>query len=97
MKQKSIDPFIEAARQGRPPLAPDAPEQAPFGFASRVAARAFTGRPARGLDVIERAGWCGAGISAAICVLAFAFHLRMPEPNPFDVMLKEDDRAAQSP
>jgi hypothetical protein len=69
---------------------------APFGFASRVAARwADRKSPTCGLDLYERLGWWGAALSSAICLVALMQRTTLPEPNPFDPLLGVDEVAAQ--
>ena len=83
----ALQKLIRAARKA--PLASVPPEpSAPFGFSTRVAALWVAGRGRSGLsDAWERLCWWGAGVSVAVCVLAFVGQSLQPEPNPFDELI----------
>ena len=91
MKIKPLESLVAAARKAyKPAPAPDA-EEAPLGFATRVASQAWTPRQTlRGPDLFERVGWCGAVASAAICLIVFTLHARQPRPNPFEVLIEAE-------
>lgn len=93
MKHGPLKKLIDAARKARTAATPAEPETAPFGFATRVVARAretAPRQPAGTLDRIEQIGWRFAAGAAGVCVLTFALHLRQPAPNPFDALMEEE-------
>jgi hypothetical protein len=73
--EKGLERLIELARRGRA----SKDDEAPFGFATRVASRALSVHREDGLFVWERlAGW-GAALAVAVCVLTTALHQRAPK------------------
>src|SRR5262245_44393913 len=87
--KNSLRKLITSARKAHTP-APPPPSEIPFGFCSRVAAR-WADAPRRSFaDFWERLCWWGAGVSVAVCLVAFAAHSLQPEPNPFDVLLESE-------
>ena len=73
--EKGLQRLIELARRGRKTTE----NEAPFGFASRVASRALSAQREDGLFVWERlAGW-GAALAIAVCILTTALHQRAPK------------------
>jgi hypothetical protein len=90
MKHDPLQKLIDAARKAHAAAAPQPPETAPLGFATRVISQARAdSRPAaaRHLDLLERVGWRFAVGALGVCVIAFTLHIRQPAPNPFDVFL----------
>jgi hypothetical protein len=73
MKQDGFRKFLDAARQGRPEPKPEPP----FGFATHIAARAFSPEEDR-LAIWERLARIGAVAAIAICVLTTVLHHRAP-------------------
>ncbi|HZO86525.1 MAG TPA: hypothetical protein VFC26_14995 [Verrucomicrobiae bacterium] len=85
----SLQKLITAARKVRR-LASAAPEsEAPFGFATRVAARWAAQRRASAADVWQRLCWWGATASIAICLFSAVYRATLPEPNAFDLLLEQ--------
>jgi hypothetical protein len=96
VKKMPVDKLIESARKAPRPQAGES-IAAPFGFAARVAARwCENGRPFSVLDLYERLGWWGAGLSSAICLLTLVLRSDLNEPNPFDPFLGVDSTATQA-
>ena len=91
MSTRNQDPLrrlIAAARKARAPQAAP-PADAPFGFATRVAARwaDARGRASHG-ELWERFCWWGASVSVAVCLAAFTYQAVTPERNAFDLLLE---------
>lgn len=65
-------------------------EQAPFGFATRVAAHwaAEARGPTLG-QLWQRLCWSGATVSVLICLLSAAYRSTLPEPSAFDLLLEQ--------
>lgn len=89
MNSKPLQTLINAAREAHGNAAEPARAEPPLGFAARVVARADLGtrRALKTIDLLERLGWCGAGASAAICLLVVSLHARQPDPNPFEILI----------
>ena len=82
--------LIKFARDAYVPSCSIASEQAPFGFATRVAARwAAEGRQPTLLQMWQRLCWWGATVSVLICLLSAAYRSALPEPNAFDLLLEQ--------
>ena len=88
MNRESLRKLIVAARKAHSPGCVPTPASAPFGFATRVAARWADARHrvSRG-DLWERFCWWGASVSVAVCIAAFSYQELRPEPNAFDLIL----------
>jgi hypothetical protein len=87
MKGDSLNKIIASARKAHQAPFPSVAEP-PFGFATRVASRwAGEKRAVRALDIYERLGWWGAGLSSAICLCALLARNDVPRDNPFDPFL----------
>ena len=84
MKDERFDTFLELARRGRP----EPSAEAPYGFASRVAAR-WAGAPKHPslADLWERLCWYGAGVSLAALVFSASFAPPTSQPNAFEMLL----------
>ena len=91
---ESLRKLIRAARKAQAqPIPSDSP--VPFGFSTRVAARWAAARGRSGwADAWERLSWWGAGVSVAVCLMAFVNQSLQPEPNPFDVLIEAQADAA---
>ncbi len=88
MDKQQLQKLIANARKAYAPQSAPVATAAPFGFATRIAARWSEVRkpPGHG-DIWERFCWWGASVSVAVCVAAFAYQALSPEPNAFDLVL----------
>lgn len=73
--EKGLERLIELARRGRAAQQQDAP----FGFATRVASHALSIPREDGLFVWERLATWGVAVAVALCVLTTALHQRSPK------------------
>lgn len=87
--KQQLHKLIVTARQAYAPQSAPAATAAPFGFATRIAARWVGARRhvSRG-DLWERISCWGASVSVAVCVAAFTQQMLQPEPNVFDLVLE---------
>ncbi len=84
MKDERFDILLELAKRGRP----EPSAEAPYGFASRVAARwAEAPKQASLADLWERLCWYGAGVSLAALVFCASFTPSASQPNAFEMLL----------
>lgn len=70
--EKGLDRLIALARRGRTAKQ----DEAPLGFATRVASRALSARRPDALFVWERLARWGVAIAIVLCILTTAFHQR---------------------
>ncbi len=75
MKPTPVQAWHNLAAAARRAAAEDAAAAAPYGFATRVVAQAFTASERPVAQVIEKLSWRALGISAAVMVAVVALNL----------------------
>ena len=84
MNDERFDTLLELARRGRP----EPSTEAPYGFATRVAARwTRAPKPPSLADRWERLCWYGAGVSLAALVFSASLAPSASQPNAFEMLL----------
>lgn len=82
MKQDGLQQLMELARRGRERAAADA--EPPFGFATRLAARAFPARRDDPLALLDRMTRWSLALAVAVClVTAVTLEPREPQSSAF--------------
>lgn len=76
MKDDGLKRFMDMARRGRNQSAP--PAEVPFGFATRVTARAFSERKEDPLALWERLARWSLVTAFAVCLVTAVLHPRTP-------------------
>jgi hypothetical protein len=93
-ERTALAKLVISARKARATAPPGPIENAPFGFATRVAARWAAARSVPNwADAWERVCWWGVGASLAVCFMALVGDSLQPDPNPFDGMLDAEAEA----
>ena len=86
----SLQKLISTARKAPRRNAAALNEQAPFGFATRVAAQwAAESERANIANVWKRLCWWGATASLLVCLSSAVYRATLPEPTAFDSLLEE--------
>jgi hypothetical protein len=88
MSDRRLEKLFASARKAYRNEAADALEPIPAGFGGRVVTRWLTDRPASVRDLFERLSWCGAAVSAMVCLAAFLQTRAAKEPGAFDLFVE---------
>ena len=77
-----LDPALKRLMRWSRIASPHMPEEAPFGFAGRVAASSKLGSAPTLLNELQRIAWGLACVSLAVIVSGFLLLMRQPSPPP---------------